>query len=114
MPKTKPSYFESEDILHLALSEEQEAASVELSPDITAELNADGELIGVEILEASRYRTRICRSEDDDLFVAAVPELPGCIAHGATVEEALAHCREAVELWIETARELGRDIPDPH
>ena len=46
-------YFEKEDILHLVMSEEEEASSVELSPNITAELNAQGELIGLEILQAS-------------------------------------------------------------
>ncbi|MGQ9663672.1 MAG: DUF2283 domain-containing protein [Kiritimatiellia bacterium] len=45
-------YFEQEDILHLALSDEPEAGSVELSPNITVELNEKGELIGIEILNA--------------------------------------------------------------
>lgn len=48
-------YFEREDILHLALSDEPEAGSVEISPNITAELNDKGELIGVEILNASAF-----------------------------------------------------------
>ena len=48
-------YFEQEDILHLALSDEPEASSVEISPNITAELNDKGELIGVEILNASAF-----------------------------------------------------------
>ena len=48
-------YFEQEDILHLALSNEPEAGSVEISPNITAELNDKGELIGVEILNASAF-----------------------------------------------------------
>jgi uncharacterized protein YuzE len=78
------SSFARRHILHLALSDGLEAASVELSSNITAELNANGELIGVEILEASRYRARISRSEDDDLFIVDVPELPGCSAHRAT------------------------------
>jgi len=45
-------YFEQEDVLHLALSAEPEAGSVELSPNITVELNEKGELIGIEILNA--------------------------------------------------------------
>jgi uncharacterized protein YuzE len=49
------NYFKKEDILHLLISEEAESASVEISPNVTAELNADGELIGVEILHASTY-----------------------------------------------------------
>jgi uncharacterized protein YuzE len=48
-------YFEKEDVLHLIISEEEEANSVELSPNITAELNEQGELIGIEILQASRF-----------------------------------------------------------
>jgi len=55
MNKTKMTYFEDEDVLHLVISEENEASSVELSPNITAELNANGELIGIEILEASSF-----------------------------------------------------------
>jgi uncharacterized protein YuzE len=48
-------YFENEDILHLSISEESESGSVELSPNITAELNNKGELIGIEIINASSY-----------------------------------------------------------
>ena len=55
MTKPKMFSFEQEDILHLVMSEEEEASSVELSPNITAELNAQGELIGLEILQASTY-----------------------------------------------------------
>ena len=49
------TYFEKEDILHLTISEEPESASLELSPNITAELNSDGELIGIEILNVSIF-----------------------------------------------------------
>ena len=49
------SYFEQEDILNVLISDETEMASVEFSPDITAELNAKGELIGIEILNASVF-----------------------------------------------------------
>lgn len=49
------TYFDEEDVLHLVLSDEPEANSVELSPNITAELNESGELIGIEILNASKY-----------------------------------------------------------
>lgn len=48
-------YFEQEDILHLALSDEPEAGSVEIGPNITAERNDKGELIGIEILNASTF-----------------------------------------------------------
>ncbi len=55
MNKLSMTYFQKEDILHLVLSDEAETASVEISPDITAELNEKGELIGVEILNASTF-----------------------------------------------------------
>jgi len=48
-------YFEKDDVLHLAISNEPEASSVEVSPNITVELNAKGELIGIEILSASTF-----------------------------------------------------------
>ena len=49
------TYFKDEDVLHLVISEENESRSVELNPNITAELNEAGELIGIEILEASSF-----------------------------------------------------------
>ncbi len=55
MDKTKMTYFNDKDILHIVISEEKEADSIELSPNITAELNENGELIGIEILEASAF-----------------------------------------------------------
>lgn len=55
MNKTQMRYFEDEDIIHVAIGEGQETASVEVNPNITAELNDKGELIGIEILNASSY-----------------------------------------------------------
>lgn len=55
MNKTKLAYFEKEDVLHLAITDDPESGSVELSPNITAELNDKGELIGIEILNASVF-----------------------------------------------------------
>jgi uncharacterized protein YuzE len=55
MNNPKITYFPDQDVIHLAMTDEDEAASMELSPNITAELNADGELIGVEILKASTF-----------------------------------------------------------
>lgn len=60
-----------------------------------------------------RYEVIIYWSDEDDAFVADVPELPGCMAHGQTYEAALAHAREAIDLWIETANEFGDPIPEP-
>lgn len=55
MNKPKLSYFEEEDVLHLVLAEGEEANSVELTPNLTAELNEKGELIGIEILNATAF-----------------------------------------------------------
>jgi uncharacterized protein YuzE len=55
MNKSKIKYFEKEDVLHLLIADEEEAGSVEISPNITAELNEAGELIGIEILDASNF-----------------------------------------------------------
>lgn len=55
MNNTKMTYFRDEDVLHVVISEEKESNSVELSPNITAELNNKGELIGIEILKASSF-----------------------------------------------------------
>lgn len=55
MNKPQMTYFEQEDTLHLVISDEPEAGSVEVSPNITAELNAEGVLIGIEILQASTF-----------------------------------------------------------
>jgi uncharacterized protein YuzE len=55
MNKPTMFYFEKEDILHLVVADEEEANSVELSPNVTAELNEEGELIGIEILNASTF-----------------------------------------------------------
>jgi predicted RNase H-like HicB family nuclease len=50
---------------------------------------------------------------DDEAFIAEVPELPGCMADGATYQEALANAEVIIAEWIDTARELGRPIPQP-
>lgn len=55
MSETRMMYFEKDDVLHLSISDEAEAASVELSPNITVELNSQGEIIGIEILKASHF-----------------------------------------------------------
>jgi uncharacterized protein YuzE len=55
MDRTRMNYFEKDDVLHLVITDEDEAGSVELTPNVTAELNANGEVIGVEILHASTF-----------------------------------------------------------
>ncbi len=61
----------------------------------------------------SQYQLVIWWSEDDKAFLVEAPELPGCMADGATYEEALANVQTVIAGWIETARELGREIPAP-
>jgi predicted RNase H-like HicB family nuclease len=61
----------------------------------------------------SRYEIIIFWSDEDNAFVAEVPELPGCMADGKTYHEALSHAEQIIQEWIETARELGRPIPQP-
>ncbi|HYT49550.1 MAG TPA: type II toxin-antitoxin system HicB family antitoxin [Pyrinomonadaceae bacterium] len=61
----------------------------------------------------SKYEVIIYWSEDDSACVAEVPELPGCMADGATYQEALANAELIICEWIETAKELGRPIPEP-
>jgi predicted RNase H-like HicB family nuclease len=60
-----------------------------------------------------RYEIIIYWSDADQAFVAQVPELPGCAADGATYRDALAAAEVVIGEWIETARELGREIPPP-
>ena len=62
---------------------------------------------------ACKYAIMLYWSNADDAFVAEVPELPGCMAHGDTQEAALKHVKEAMALWIDTAREFGDPIPEP-
>ena len=61
----------------------------------------------------TKYEIILYWSVDDDAFVAEVPELPGCAADGSTRQEALANAETVIQEWIETARELGRPIPEP-
>lgn len=61
----------------------------------------------------SKYEIIIYWSIDDDAFVAEVPELPGCMADGATYQEALANAEVIIQEWIQTATEIGRAIPEP-
>ncbi len=61
----------------------------------------------------NRYEVIIYWSKEDDTFIAEVPELPGCSANGATYQEALSDVEVIIKEWIETARELGRPIPEP-
>ena len=59
------------------------------------------------------YEIILYWSDEDGLFVAEVPELPGCMAHGDTQEIALANAKDAMQLWVDTAAEFGDPIPEP-
>ncbi len=60
-----------------------------------------------------KYEIILYWSNEDQVFIAEAPELPGCIAHGNTQEAALANVKEAIQLWIDTAREFGDPVPEP-
>lgn len=61
----------------------------------------------------NRYEIILYWSRDDEAYIAEVPELPGCMADGATRAEALMAAERVIEEWIETAKKLGRVIPEP-
>lgn len=63
--------------------------------------------------EKYKYEIIIYWSEEDSAFVAEVPELPGCMADGASYSEAIANVDVIIDEWIETAKDLGREIPEP-
>lgn len=60
-----------------------------------------------------RYEIIIYWSAEDDAYIAEVPELQGCMAHGENYESALKNAKEAVQLWIKTAKEFNDPIPEP-
>ena len=60
-----------------------------------------------------KYEVILFWSYEDDVFIAEVPELPGCMADGSTYEEAIKNIELIIREWIETAEELGRTIPEP-
>lgn len=60
-----------------------------------------------------KYEVIIYWSEEDQAFIAEVPELPGCAADGATYQEALGNVEIVIQEWIETANQLGRPVPEP-
>ena len=60
-----------------------------------------------------KYTIEIFYSEEDEGYIAVIPELPGCSAFGRTEEEALQEVKIAIELWLEIAKKEGREIPKP-
>jgi predicted RNase H-like HicB family nuclease len=64
-------------------------------------------------MSQSRYEIILYWSDEDQAVIAEVPELPGCGANGKTYEEALTNTRTVIDEWLETARQLGREVPKP-
>ena len=60
-----------------------------------------------------KYEIIMYWSDEDQVYIAEVPELPGCVAHGNTQEDALKNVKDAIILWIDTAKEFGDPIPEP-
>lgn len=60
-----------------------------------------------------KYEVIVYWSDEDEAFIIEVPELPGCMADGATYEEAIKNVQVIIAEWIETARQLNREIPQP-
>ena len=60
-----------------------------------------------------KYEVIIYWSDEDQVFIAELPELPGCMAHGESQELALKNAQEAIQLWIDTANEFGEPVPVP-
>jgi predicted RNase H-like HicB family nuclease len=60
-----------------------------------------------------KYEIIVYWSAEDNIFIAEVPELPGCIAHGSSPEESVSNARTAINLWIDTAKEFGDPVPEP-
>lgn len=60
-----------------------------------------------------KYEVIIYWSDEDEAFIAEVPELPGCMADGQSYEDALQNVKVIISEWIETAKTLGREVPEP-
>jgi len=65
------------------------------------------------MLMSIKYELIIYWSNEDNAFIVDVPELPGCMADGATYQEAVTNAQRAIEEWVETAHSLGRPVPEP-
>ena len=61
----------------------------------------------------TKYEVIIYWSEEDEAFIADVPELPGCAAHGPTPGRALSNAQDAIRLWIDVSEEFGDAVPEP-
>jgi predicted RNase H-like HicB family nuclease len=61
----------------------------------------------------NKYGINIYWSDEDQLYIVEVPELPGCVTHGDTQSAALRNAKEAIQLWVKTAKEFGNPVPEP-
>lgn len=66
------------------------------------------------MIDPKHYSMLIQWDDEDKIYIVSVPELSGCKTHGKTYDEAISNALEVIELWLDTARELGWDIPAPH
>ena len=64
-------------------------------------------------MRIGNYKTVVVRSTEDDAYVVGVPELPGCMAHGCTRQEAIKNAEAAIKFWIKTAKDDELEIPQP-
>jgi predicted RNase H-like HicB family nuclease len=60
-----------------------------------------------------QYEIIVYWSEEDNFYVAEVPELPGCVTDGPSYQEALSNAETAIQEWIDTAKSLGKEVPEP-
>jgi predicted RNase H-like HicB family nuclease len=67
----------------------------------------------IQINKMFKYEIIIYWSDDDEAYIAEVPELPGCMTDGKTYDEVLENVTQLIKEWLETAKELGREIPKP-
>ncbi len=72
-----------------------------------------GDINSIRSIKMYKYEVIVYWSDEDEAFIVEVPELPGCMADGATYEEAIKNVQVIIAEWIETARQLNREIPEP-
>jgi predicted RNase H-like HicB family nuclease len=67
----------------------------------------------IQVNKMFKYEIIIYWSDEDNAYIAEVPELPGCMTNGKTYDEVLENVTQVIKEWLETAEELGREIPKP-
>jgi predicted RNase H-like HicB family nuclease len=96
-----------------SLSPEEREIVEKKSADLIAEEMKLRDLLKAQETTQIKYHIDIYWSKTDNAFIAAVPELPGCMAEGATYEEVIKNVSVVIQEWIEVAKEIDRPIPDP-